>query len=223
MKKQSIILLLTLTICVAAFGQKHFCTDFNEQQLGAEWQYLQQPDASKYVLHDGMLRLYGSPYNLKDHEPTTFLALPQTTPQFTAETSISFFDDESGDEAGMCVYLSDSCYVQLFINNNKGEHRLKLQFQLRSHQWLIAEKHLSRTFEKMWLRIACDSQYYQFFYSLDGQKFQLLDQIERLLLSPAIAGSNSLPLVGMFVFTGTTKYQTGYSYADFDFFDYRAQ
>lgn len=223
--KMKKVLLCCFLLCSWLFinqaQAQHF--DFSESKLSNEWQYIRKPDKSKYKLRDNVLRLYGDIYEITEGKPTTFIGLPQNTPRFKAETHITLFDDENGDEAGMTFYMSDSCYVQAFLNNNRGEHRVKLCFQLLNHRWLMAEKHMLHLLKEIWLRIEGDETTVKFYYSLDGEKYVSLDSIERRLLSPELSGSTTPPMVGLYCLTGTTKYQTGYSYADFDYFDYKAQ
>ena len=212
-----------LFLLAPAHAQVRHHYDFDESQLSAEWQFLGKPDMSKYVLRDGKLRLYGDIFEVKEHETTTFLALPQRDRQFVAETRIVTFDDDNGDEAGLCLFRSDSCFAQLLLGNYRNEHRLRLRFQLKSHNWIMAERHMTRRVDEIWLRIACDGQFYRFFFSTNGKDFEQLDAIECSLMSPLIAGSEAPALIGPYAFTGTTKYQMGYAYADFDYFDYQGQ
>jgi len=196
--------------------------DFAMTRLGDEWRYVRQVDSSKYVVCDSVLRLYGNVAELKDSGAATFIGLPQTSEHVEAETLLTTFDDENGDEAGLAVYWSDSCYVQAYLNNIRGEHRIKLRFQLKSHQWMMAEQHLEhRRIEKVWFRVTCDGDFYRFYYSEDGKKYHLLESVEKMLLSPAIAQGNGELLVGMYAYTGSVKLQMGYSYADFRYFDFK--
>jgi len=222
MKRLLTIFFLALTT-LAVNAQNHFRDNFEGTALAPEWGFLLQPDSAKHVLCNGRLRLYGGLFQLKEHQPTTFLSIPQRDSCFQADTRLTLFDTESGDEAGLCLYRSDSCYVQAFIVNNRSDHRLRLRFQLMSHSWTLADRHIDHQQNEIWLRMSCDGRFYRFFYSFDGQKFSPLEAIETSLLSDAIARTSDKPLIGLFAFMGTTKYQAGYSFADFDYFDYQPQ
>lgn len=223
MKRCFLTWMFLLLVEVMAFAQQHQRYDFNGQQLGDGWQYVEQPDRSKYVLMNGCLRLYGSVYDLNDRKPTTFLGIPQKEQNFTAETHVPLFDFEDGDEAGMALFFTDSCFVESSLINYRSETRIKLRFQFLNHSWLMVNHAVGQKVSQYWLRVVGDERAYTFYYSFDGKKYTKLDRIDRRLLTPAISGTTAAPLIGLFAFTGTTKYQSGYSYADFDYFDYRAQ
>lgn len=222
MEKRLFILIWALLLFHHADGLRHERYEFDGDSLSAAWQHVRQPDHSKYVVRDGRLRLYGDIFELKEARSSTFAGLRQAEDCFTAETHMVFYDGENGDEAGLCVYRSDSCYVQLGLSDYRGEHRLTLHFQLKSHRWVVAEKTVSGLVDDAWMRVVCDGRDYRFYYSLDGQKFLWLETVECSLMSPLLAGTSDAPLVGLFAFTQNNKYQAGYCMADFAYFDYRA-
>jgi beta-xylosidase len=223
MKRYMIAWLLAMMVQGAVFAQRQQRFDFDGTQMAAEWQFLGQPDRSHYDQRNGRLRLYGSIGQLSDKKPVTFVGLPQTEDRFTLETCISDFDFEDNDEAGVALYLSDNCYVQAGVYSTRNEPRLRLRFRLLKHWWLMASPSAVLATEKCWLRVEGDEQGYHFSYSLDGKEYQKLETVERSLLSPAISGTTKAPCLGLYAYMGSTKYQSGYSYADFDYFDYRAQ
>ena len=223
MRRYMIVWLLAMMVQGVVFAQRQQRFDFDGTQLAAEWQFLGQPDRSHYDQNNGRLRLYGSVGQLKDKKPVTFVGLPQTEDRFTVETCISYFDFEDNDEAGVALYLSDRCYVQAYVYSNRNEPRVRMRFRLLNHWWQMASPSALLQAGKCWLRVVGDEQGYHFFYSLDGKKYQLLETVERCLLSPAISETTKAPLLGIYAYTGTTKYQSGYSFADFDYFEYQAQ
>ncbi len=196
--------------------------DFSQPVQLGEWHFLRQPDLTKYVPMDSVLRLYGDVAEMKDTAAATFLAQPVPSVRFQAETLMSLFDDENGDEAGLALYWADNCYVQACLNNNRGTHRIVLQFRLLEHKWIMAEHHLNHRPGKVWFRITADDDHYHFYYSENGAKYRLLDSIEKELLSSRIAPGNGPMLVGLYTYTGNIKLQMGYSYADFRYFDLKS-
>ena len=211
--------LLALLVTVQAKGQTR-SFEFDNGFLGTEWQFVNQPDYSKYGVRDGKLRIYSSPYELADttSAPTSFLALPLTGSQKVIETHLTLFDAEKADEAGLCIYRSPNGYVQCCMYNNLGELRLRLRLKLLSHQLQFIEKPIALNHHDVWLRVVCDDKGYSFYYSLDDKKYLFLDSVESGLLSPSILNSDAPLLVGMYSFMGSGKYHSGYSFADFDYF-----
>lgn len=208
-----------LLVAVPTKGQTQ-SFEFDSGFLGTEWQFVNQPDYSKYVVRDGKLRIYGSPYELADttSAPTSFLALPLTDSPKVIETHLTLFDAEKADEAGLCIYRSHNGYLQCYMYNNLGELRLRLRLQLLSHHLQFVEKPIALDHHDLWLRVVCDDKGFSFYYSLDDKKYQYLDYVEKRLLSPAVLDTNAPLLVGMYSFMGSGKYHSGYSFADFDYF-----
>ena len=200
---------------VCAQAQRHYT--FESRQLGPEWQYVGEPDASKYCFAEGNLRLKGSIFELKEERPATFVGLPCTKDTLQVNTKLTLFDTESGDEAGLCVFRSRRGYVQCCLNNYQGGHRLKLRLQLLSHRLLLVDRSVGNMTE-VWLRVKSDGSKLKFFYSADGQRYQWLENVERRLLDSDVVGGGQL-LVGMYAYMGSTKYNAGYTFGDFSFFD----
>ncbi len=217
-KRHLLIFALWLS-ALAAMAQRY---EFDEAQLSPQWQFLGQHDASKYELHEGRLRLYGDIFELHEDLHTTFLGLPVADEAFTFETKLSLFDADNGDEAGVCLFRTKDAYVQCCLNAYRGDHRLRLRVQFFGHRMVLADRHVG-TQRDVWLRITrseADSLY-RFQYSFDGEKYQQLEAIQTAQLSPVVTGSDLPLLAGLYCFTGSGKYQMGYSFADFDYVDLR--
>ena len=179
-----------------------------------------QPDLSKYVFADGKLRLKGSVFELREEKPSTFVGLEQTTEKFVAETKLTLFDAESGDEAGLCVFKSREGYIQCCLNNYQESRRLKVRLQLLSHRLLLVDRYVGMLSE-VWLRVSSDGSKLKFCYSTDGKEFKRLEEVDLRLLKSDLVGGEDPALVGMYAFMGSTKYQAGYTFGDFDYFDFQ--
>ncbi len=67
-----------------------------------------------------------------------------------------------------------------------------------------------------------DGQMYYFEYSLDGQTFTLVDQLDCSLLSTEVIGGFTGVMIGMYSIMNHPGYLVaGRSYAEFDYFDYQ--
>ena len=192
---------------------------FEQGGLGPEWRYVGQADASKYSIVDGRLRLRGSIYELHEGKGGTFVGQELRADSFTVETKMTLIDTESGDEGGLCVYHSPRGYVQCCLSNYQGSRRLKVRLRLLSHELVLADQPAGMMRE-VWLRLTASGQKLTFYYSTDGVRYHSLEEVERQLLSPTLTGASGPGLVGMYAFMGSTKYQSGLTFADFDFFDY---
>lgn len=212
-----LLIVLFVAMALTAKAQRD---DFDGETLNPSWQYLGQPDVSKYQLKDGRLRLIGDIYEVKDDGPTSFLGLPVGDAPFTFETKLTLYDADSGDEAGICLYRSKNAYVQCCLNNYRGDHRLRVRLHFLSHRLLLADQSVGLRRE-VWFRVSLSENepQYEFSYSFDGKKFNQLESVEKMLLSPALIGSSNQMLIGLFSVMGSVKYQAGYSYADFYYTD----
>lgn len=222
-KSRKVLKRLLLVCCAWLFftclsAQRHYT--FESCQLGPEWRYVGQPDLSKYVFADGKLRLKGSVFELREEKPSTFVGLEQTTEKFVAETKLTLFDAESGDEAGLCVFKSREGYIQCCLNNYQESRRLKVRLQLLSHRLLLVDRYVGMLSE-VWLRVSSDGSKLKFCYSTDGKEFKRLEEVDLRLLKSDLVGGEDPALVGMYAFMGSTKYQAGYTFGDFDYFDFQ--
>ena len=209
---------MAMIMTLGVNAQKHYT--FESGQLGAEWQYVGEPDQSKYCFAEGKLRLIGSVFELFEEQPATFTGLAANDKDFVAETKLTYFDTESGDEAGLCLFASHNGYVQCCVNTYQGGRRLRVQLRLLSHQFQIAEKHVSSG-AKAWLLVRSEGPKLKFYYSTDGKDFHWMEDVERRLLGADIVGGDGRLLVGMYSHMHNTKFQSGYSFADFEYFDYQ--
>ena len=215
--KRFLTVLFSIVASVGLHAQGHYT--FDEGQLGPEWRFLGRPDSASYRFVGGKLRLRGSIYDLHENRGGTFAALEAIADTFTVDTKLTLFDADNGDEAGLCAYGSPQCFVQCCLNNYVGSRRLKVRLQLLSHRLLLADRSVG-TLSDVWLRIRSTREKLKFFYSVDGKRYHWLEDVERRLLAPDITGSDSPMLVGMYAYMGSTKYQSGFIFGDFDFFDF---
>ena len=192
-----------------------------DHKLGSEWVYLGVPDTACYVVQDGHLRLFGSPAELNAGKGTTFAGFRPDSTTFSVTTRLTLFDTLDGDEAGLAVYQAPEGYLQCCLNNHRGMHRLKLRLTLKNIRVLLTDKAIGSSSE-LWLRVDDDGRNYTFSYSTDGGKFHEMESVDRSLLQPAVVGSGTGIIVGLYAYRGSSKFQAGPSYADFDFLEYQA-
>lgn len=216
--RQRVFCLLIWLACMNLTAQRHYT--FANGTLGNEWQYSGEPDRSKYTFTDGKLRLIGSIYELCEEKPSTFLGLPTEDGPYEVNTKMSLFDAENGDEAGLCVYQSRQGHVKCGLVNVQGGRRIRLKLQLLSHQLQLADQSLGMLTD-VWMRVKCDGEKLTFFYSTNGEQFRKLNEVECHLIAPDVVGGGEHPLVGMYAYNANTKYNAGYTFADFEFFDYQ--
>ena len=84
----------------------------------------------------------------------------------------------------------------------------------------MVDRHVGMLSE-VWLRVSSDGSKLKFYYSTDGKKYHWLEDVETRLLQSDIVGGDGEMLVGMYAFMGSTKYQSGYTFGDFEYFDFQ--
>ncbi len=217
MNRLLIILFLFLATGIRA---QHY--EFREAPSLQDWQHIGKPDSTKYAWCRGCLRLYGGVFDLNEGKDFTFTGLPLPDSPFTYETKLTIIDTFDSDEAGICLYRSREAYVQCCVNDYRGDRRMKLRLQLVSHRLLLNDVSIG-TVRTVWIRVSLSKtgDKYNFHYSTDHQKWQWLQSVELRLLSPAATGSDSAMLIGLYCFTGNSKFNAGYTYADFEYVDFQ--
>jgi beta-xylosidase len=212
------VLFLVVSLLQDAQAQRRYT--FKEgSALGSEWRYIGERQPQNYRILNDRLRLYGDIYELKDGRSFTFAGLPQGSKPFEVTTKLRLTDAENGDEAGLCLYRSKAGFVQCCLSSQNGQRRLKLRLQLLSHRLQLFDKNVGLTSE-VYLRIGFDGSQYNFYYSTDDKRYQLMDTVEGSLLETSLVGGADEVLVGMFCFNGNSKFNAGYTFGEFDYFDF---
>ena len=194
--------------------------------LGPQWWWIRNPDPSRYALNDGVLRLYGTEYDLLEGSASpTFTGFRQQDIDFMAETCILLGRSSEGDRAGMTVFMDAGTHYDIYLKNSgSGRWTIGIRYAMGVLNHIEeTEIHAasSRSDKRnscphVWLRITGESDYYRLWYSLDGKEFiQTGINHTRYLSSETLMGFTGI-LLGLWV-----QSPTGRGYADFDYFEYR--
>lgn len=180
--------------------------DFNNPQLGVEWNWLGVPEKSNYSLTErkGFLRIKGSEKKLDNGECSpSFVGRRQEDIQFQATTKMQA---QGNGNAGMTAYLCPFAHYDLFVSDNK----LKLRYRLSE---LCHEKEICPVPDgSIYLRIEANADAYTLLYSTDGTHYTEAGRMNTRYLSSETNGGFTGVYIGLFV--------EGNGYADFDHFDY---
>ncbi|HET9571046.1 MAG TPA: glycoside hydrolase family 43 protein [Bacteroidales bacterium] len=198
-----------------------FLTNFDEQKLGFEWNYLRNPNFKNYSLNDhkGFLRLKTSTVKIDDVESPTFVGRRQEHINFTATTSLEMLNSQQGDESGLTVFLDDKSHYDLFIKQGvRGKRYLILKYRLG--ELLSTATKMEIPEKQIYLQVKGSADFYTFLYSLDGITFQSLGKMNTRYLSSETAGGFTGIFLGLCM---TSENSNSKAYADFDLFDYQPQ
>ena len=222
MKKLILLFCLVagMNLNVAAQDQepRHIRTTF-DRPLGDEWVYIQNPVKAKYQMEGGKLRLTASLSSLTENQRPTFVGCRQERAVFTAETRLDFEESFNGDEAGLTVYHTNDGHADFCLIQGKQIMSVALKLTLKSVSVVLKSEKIPNTVCS--LRVRSDSTMYYFDYSLDGKKFVTLGKIDCVLLGEKLFGGDEDIKLGMYATLNRGNVGKGWTYAFFDYFDYK--
>lgn len=179
--------------------------------LGHEWIYIQNPDASKYVLKGGKLRLYGSKSSLTENGQPTFIGRRQESAAVTVASEIDANGLKVGDEAGLTVYQIHDGHLDLFIRKTTNkEYEAVLRYTIKS----ITHEEKAIPIASAPVRLVVSSNGTSYTFSVVGRNgSSSLGSVEASLVSTEVVGGFTGVTIGMFA--------KGEGHADFLNFSYK--
>lgn len=211
------------------FAPKATRDDFSAPAFDLEWNYVRNPDASRYSLTErpGWLRLHGSAVTLDDLASPTAIVRRQRNFDVQISTRLDFVPTRDGDEAGIVLRQTDALHAEFCVTRLNGENRLMLK--LSEPVKLTEPCKQTVLFDGkapagvVTLSVSADRDQYRFSWeSSDGMKGDA-----GMISTRSLAVEASWPK-GIMCFTGMMVglYATGNGHdtgapADFDWFDYQ--
>ncbi len=164
---------------------------FDDNTLGAQYVYIQNPIAENYTLEGGTLTLtaHGT---LTQNEQPTFVGRRQEAAHMTAEVEV----ETLGAEAGLTVYqINDGHFDMLIRPVGKKAFELSLRCKLKSIDTELASVQLKSA--KVKLRIASTDELYRFEYADEQGQWKVLSTQNCSLMSTEVAGGFTGVVLGM--------------------------
>lgn len=181
--------------------------------LGPEWEWIRNPDPARYSVQNGVLRLYGTAYDLNETSSSpTFAGFRQQDVDFTAETCVNLASAKSGDKAGLTVFMDAGAHYDISIVRKGGKNVIETNYSMGV---LNHREEVSFKGSKVWLRITGESEYYRLWYSVDGKEFKQAGMGNTRYLSSETVGGFTGIMIGLWA-----QSPSGTGYADFDYFEY---
>lgn len=199
--------------------QHDLSTDFDETKLGVDWNYLRNPFMNNYSLTEkkGSLRLKASSVSLDDNDSPTFVGRRQEHIDFSATTVLSLNNAMSGDEAGMTILYTSQAHYDIFLKKSeKGKRKLVVRYHMGALNHTAYE--METPYDKIYLKVKGNKNFYSFYYSLDGEKFNFLNKINVWYLSSETNGGFTGVYIGLYA---ASQNKNTKAYADFDKFMYK--
>lgn len=193
-------------------------TDFNENKLGLEWNFLRNPVESNYSLqkHKGFLRLYASDVKLDDIDSPTFVAQRQRYINGEALTELQISKSGEDMKAGMTVFMNNLHHYDLSLIVENGKKYIELSARLGLIEHVC--KRIEVNSGKVVFKVNSCKEYYTFYYSIDGKNFSELGKMDTTYLSSETTGTFTGVYWGLFAISPKPSLNT---WVDFDRFEYR--
>lgn len=194
--------------------------NFDKDSLPLYWNYIRLPESENYSLKErkGYLRLHLSAITLKQELSPTFVGRRQQHSNCLAETFLEFVPNKNGESAGLVVFQSPECYYKL-EKTKRNERNCLVLTKCDKGEECIQEE-VEYTLDRVGLRVIALGQRYSFFYSVDGEEWNMLGDIQDgRILNAYYNGKGFTGLyIGMYASSNGSKSSLC---ADFDSFEYR--
>lgn len=196
-------------------------TNFDEEKLGFDWQYLRNPIRGNYSLTErkGYLRISASSYTLNEPEAVSFVARRQTEHDFSAETFFEFESSTENEEAGITLVQNNTHHYDLLLKKVKGQYIIQLRVQAGSLSYIAAEKAIKGNSVKF--KIEGTPLQYSFFYSdTENGDYNELGKLDTRYLSTEVAGGFTGVMIGLYA---SSNGKASKAKAYYDWFDYEVK
>ena len=194
--------------------------DFEETELGFEWNYLRNPDTTKYSLTEnpGSLSLTTSGASLDDLLSPTFIGIRQKDFDMEVTSILHFNPLKENEEAGIVALMNENHYYTVSVIRKNGRRYTRCILKVGNIKHVAGEKEIKG--KETHLKISATKHMYKLFWSPDGKNWELLGENQAKYLSSEVAGGFTGTYLGMFA---TANGGNGGSKAYFERFGYHAE
>ncbi|SFF20649.1 glycoside hydrolase family 43 protein [Sunxiuqinia elliptica] len=208
------------TLPLKPFPEKSTLTEFDEKELGLEWNYIRNPVASNYSLDNkqGSLALKGEKWTLSDAlGEITFVGRRIQHWSFSAETELVFAPKADNETAGICIMSRNNYHYDLFLQKRNNQQYLVLEYRIGSITHREAEIPVEGGSIK--LKIGGKKTFYEFSYAENGSSnYHTIASVDSRFMSADVSGGYTGPYVGLFA-SGNGEKSTAWAY--YDWFKYQ--
>jgi alpha-N-arabinofuranosidase len=188
--------------------------NFDEDTLGYQWNYINNPVTANYKIAKGSghLGLIGNDAT----QPLTFVGRRQEHFNFEASTMLNFNPTQPNEEAGLTVMMEKDYHLDLSVKQMDGKRYLSLVYDLGTLKHV--EKQVVLADGPVELKVMGTVENYTFSYRQGVGDFISLGSIATKFLSSEFVGGFTGVYLGMFA---NGNGQLTKDEADFGWFEYR--
>lgn len=195
-----------------------FVDDFNDTDLGLEWNHRRAPMQKMFDLASkpGSLRLYTNPNKLQERKRANFTGVKQNESEFSFEAKMTFSPSSDSDEAGIAIVQKDNNFLSFTLKHLGDDISVELNLMNEIETSIASKKIDYNSTLSIQLKIESNNNKYRFYYALKNDDFQMLAETPAdHLLSHGYTGAH----IGLYV---TSNGQMSTGYADFDRIEYKS-
>ncbi len=204
------------TLPLKPFAKKPTRTDFDTNELGLEWNYIQAPVSSNFSLeeHKGFLRLKGAAETISTRNTSTFVGRRLQHHYFTATTELEFNPKNENEEAGM-ILLNNGSHFDIMLINEGGKRKLLVKLQFG--QTIYKSDLYTLKSGPVKLRVSGNKSTFTFSYAQGNNEFTHIETVDSKFLATETVGFFTGVYVGFYA-TGNGKVSE--ANADYNWFEY---
>ena len=204
------------TLPLQPFAEKPTRTDFDEEKLGLDWNYIQHPVESNYSLSNrpGYLQLKGSAKTIEPYNTSTFVGRRVTNLDFTATTELDFAPSAENEEAGL-ILLNNGTHFDLMVIKENEQRYLQVKLKFGSITYKSEKVALKPGPVK--LRVKGKQLNYSFEYAQGNDDYSEIEKVDGRYLSTETIGGFTGVYVGFYA-TGNGK--PSEAVASYNWFEY---
>ena len=206
------------TLPLKPFPKKSTRTDFENDELGMEWNYIQLPENDNFSLSErlGYLRLKGTAETINTRNSLTFVGRRVTDLYYTTTTQLDFDPNNENEEAGVVLVQNGAHYDMVITEQDR---KRVLVVKLHFGQTTYESEKVELKDGPVNLRIKGERSTYTFAYSQGNDEYTNIETADAKFLSSETIGSHTGLYVGLYA---TGNGEISKSNADYNWFEYVA-
>lgn len=207
------------TLPLNPFEAKPTRTNFDDEELGLEWNYIQPPTAGNFKLNSkkGILELTGSAGKIGEKGNPGFVGRRLTDIQFEATTRMEFNPKNENEEAGI-ILLNNGSHFDIMVYSKQGKRYLAVKLQFG--QTIYKSKEIMLESGAVDLKIEGTGSEFIFSYAQNNNDFKKVETAGARFLSTQTVGWFTGLYVGLYATGNGTQAEVP---AVFDWFEYEGK
>ena len=176
--------------------------EFTDTTLALYWNFIRTPRENWYIIADGTLSIKARPVSIDDMGQPSFIGRRQQHHYCSAATAMRYIPELAGNKAGLAVFQNEKHYYFLGLILTPEGKQIILEKGSENGATAIRSVKIDFTDGQLvYLKIEARGKYYDFYYSLEPDNWQLLEKdVDATQLSTHTAGGFVGAYLGMYAF-----------------------